>query len=96
MVPGRSYSFVAALEADRTSWTALLDAIPLERVGSGDGFGELLCLTGLSCPLGSDGQVRGAAWSRGRGVRSGQRACRMRSCTFAVCGAPSCSKMASA
>ncbi|MFG2993447.1 transposase [Streptomyces sp. NPDC048257] len=30
MVPGRSYSIVAALETGRTSWTALLDAIRLE------------------------------------------------------------------
>lgn len=30
MIPGRPYSVVAALEAGRTSWTAVLDAIRLE------------------------------------------------------------------
>lgn len=31
LVPGWPYSFVAALEADRTSWRALLDAVPWAR-----------------------------------------------------------------
>lgn len=30
MVPGRPYSVVAALESDRTSWTAVLDAVRLQ------------------------------------------------------------------
>jgi hypothetical protein len=33
MIPGWPYSFVAALEPGRTSWTALLDAL---RLGPGD------------------------------------------------------------
>jgi hypothetical protein len=30
MIPGWPYSFIAALEVGRTSWTALLDAVRLE------------------------------------------------------------------
>ena len=33
MIPGWPYSFIAALEPGRTSWTALLDAV---RLGPGD------------------------------------------------------------
>ena len=29
MIPGRPYSFVAALESGRSSWTAVLDAVRL-------------------------------------------------------------------
>ena len=32
MIPGWPYSFVAALEPGRTSWTAVLDAVRLARM----------------------------------------------------------------
>jgi ADP-ribosylglycohydrolase len=42
-IPGRPYSFVAALETDRSPWTALLDAV---RLGPAD---DTTAVTTTSC-----------------------------------------------
>lgn len=43
MIPGRPYSFVAALESGRTSWCRLLDAV---RLGPADDFAEVTAAQG--------------------------------------------------
>jgi hypothetical protein len=46
LIPGWPYSFVAALEPGRKSWTAVLDAI---RLGPDDDVAELTALRSARC-----------------------------------------------
>ena len=47
-VPGWPYSFVAALECDRTSWGALLDAVRLGPANDATFVTTLNCMTSSS------------------------------------------------
>lgn len=60
MVPGWPYSVVAALEAGRTSWTALLDALRLPPGA------DVTDLTGYSDPRGGGAADRRRSVGRGR------------------------------
>ncbi|QCX82904.1 hypothetical protein C9F11_46785 (plasmid) [Streptomyces sp. YIM 121038] len=62
MVPGWPYSFVAALETGRTSWTAVLDAVRLEPA-----------LTSLQWPRSNSARSSNGSWPPASGSRVTRR-----------------------